>query len=69
VERQPSQRRARGPGPSAARRRVAIDPVAVDGHEGELDRDEEAGGQDQQEGGEEAERGVDGSGPEWSPPT
>ena len=40
--------------------RVELDPVAVDGDQRELDRDEEPGGEDEQEYGDEAERGVDG---------
>ena len=47
--------RARGCPPG-----VELDPVAVDGDQRELDRDEEPGGEDEQEYGDEAERGVDG---------
>ena len=39
---------------------VELDPIAVDGDERELDRDEEPGGEDEQEYGDEADRGVDG---------
>ena len=49
-----------GPGAAAARLRVELDPIAVDGDQRELDRDEEPGGEDEQEYGDEADRGVDG---------
>jgi hypothetical protein len=60
VERQAPQRAGGGPGRPAAGRCVELDPVTVDGDERELDRDEEARGEDQQEYGDEAEGGVDG---------
>ena len=60
VEGQAPQRGRGGAGAAAARLRVELDPIAVDGDERELDRDEEPGGEDEQEYGDEADRGVDG---------
>ena len=54
---------AGGLGPAAPGAGVDVDAVPVDGHQRELDRDEEAGGEDEQEYGHEAERGVDGGRP------
>jgi hypothetical protein len=53
--------RARGGArPRAPGLGVELDPVAVDGDQRELDRDEEPGCEDEQEYGDEADRGVDG---------
>jgi hypothetical protein len=59
VERQPLQGVGRALGPPAAGRGVDVDPLAVHRHQGELDRDEEPGGEDEQEYGQEAEGSVD----------
>ncbi len=63
MERQPAQRGGGGLGPQTACRGVELDPIAVDGDERKLDRDEEASGEDQQEYGDEAEGRVDGDRP------
>ena len=54
VEREPAAHRHRGR-PRVAPARRAVEPVAVDGDDRELGRDEERRGEDQQQDGQEAE--------------
>jgi hypothetical protein len=64
VERQPAERPLCAAGGPAAGGGVELHPISVDGDQRELDRDEEAVGEDQQEDGDEAEGGFDEGVPE-----